>query len=838
MYLSNALAICCRRAAIVATWTLLLFGQIEALEAQTAYFQNGCKVGPNYRRPVAPVAPGWIDEGNPHVNTWASREQLWWVSFNDPTLNALIQSAYAQSLTLRSAGMRVLQARAQRDIAHGDLFPQLQEGFGAYNRIAESLEVANRSATNQRFFDDWIFGGRLAWELDFWGQFRRNFAAADARLDAQLEDYDDVLVILVADVASAYIDYRTFEQRLVYARQNQKIQSESVRLARIKVDAGTRESDLDLPQAQADLANVEALIPDLELGRRQSMNRLSVLLGMPPADLANMLGTRVIPVPPANLALGIPADLLRQRPDVRRAERDLAAQCEEIGIAVADLYPHISINGTIFVNSEKFSNLFTPRSWGGAVGPSFRWDILNYGRLMANVRLQEARFNELIYDYQHKVLTANEEVENAVASFLYSHQKTNAFQTGATVSIDAVGIGTKRYQDGVSDFNRLSNLQVELAQQQDSLAFSQGQIAQSWVDVYRSLGGGWQVRLVDAQPYRPGISDLPQPENGSDLPPNSVLPTPSKPDSTPAPSKPDSTPAPSKPDSTSAPSKPDSTPTPSNADSTPGDSTKSLLKFPQSVTKSEPAIGDQPKSTIMSRLAKAKTFILHPKTMLPKADVQKLAEGPNLEQPQLVAPEHIEPKSNWIDLVEVPPSAPKKMLSTRQQIGASSRNESALATATMSRPTLAVSKYRPTEMTEALPLHPTSSNLPATATISQPSFVQSNDEPIAPSEVGIGFSNRGEPAIPSMHTPIAQAPAGFNRVPSAQCPCGKRPISETSRPTPQTAQELAIQMVPIPYTDSQLTEMASTADDVPNNRSIPDVRSSRNPRVLNRTYVR
>ena len=179
---------------------------------------------------MAPVASGWIDEGNPHVSIWASREQLWWVSFNDPTLDALIQSAYSQSLTLRSAGMRVLQARAQRDIASGNLFPQLQEGFGAYNRIAESLQVANRSPNRNRFYNDWILGGQLAWELDFWGQFRRNLEASEDRLDAQLESYDDVLVILVADVATAYIDYRTYEQRLAYARQNLAIQTESVRL--------------------------------------------------------------------------------------------------------------------------------------------------------------------------------------------------------------------------------------------------------------------------------------------------------------------------------------------------------------------------------------------------------------------------------------------------------------------------------------------------------------------------------------------------------------------------------------------------------------------------------
>ncbi len=520
--------------------------------------------------------------------------------------------------------MRVLQARAQRDLASGNLFPQLQQGFGAYNRVAESAQVANRSPTQQRFFNDWILGGQLAWEMDFWGQFRRNLAAADARLDAQIEDYDDVLVILVADVATAYIDYRTFEQRLVYARQNLTIQEESVRLAQIKVKAGTRESELDLPQAQADLANIQALIPDLELGRRQAMNRISVLLGLPPADLTSMLGTNPIPIPPPDLALGIPADLLRQRPDIRRAERELAAQCEEIGIAVADLYPHISIDGTIFVNSEKFSNLFTPKAWGGAVGPSFRWDILNYGRLRANIRLQAARFNELIYNYQHKVLLANEEVEDAVASYLFSHQKALAFQTGADVSTGAVDVGTRRYRDGVSDFNRLSNLQVELARQQDALAFSQGQIAKSWVDVYRSLGGGWQIRLANAQPYMPGISTV-QPNRGDDLP---------------SPAR-----------GATAPPIPDPAPTDSDQSSSASPAAAAepaLLKYER----------QKSSATVLSRLTAAKNYLFRRKSTSANVSAQQLAQVPAFDFPEFLTPDGYLPDADWSDLVDSSPRTP------------------------------------------------------------------------------------------------------------------------------------------------------------------------------------
>lgn len=491
-------------------WAATVSVSLNAVGAE-GYVRNGFKVGPNYKRPAAPIAPAWIEGANPRVNGGCP-EALWWTSFNDPVLTSLIGTAYNQSLTLRAAGMRILQARAQRQLAVGNLFPQRQEAFGAYSRVAQSQEVANLNALNrQRFFDDWLVGGQFFWELDFWGRFRRSVAAADARLEAQVEDYDDVLLILVSDVASTYVEIRTLDQRLIFAHENFVIQRESVRLATAKVEAGARESELDLPQAKSNLAEVEALIPELQLQRRQAMNRLSVLLGMPPADLTNVLGAGNIPIPPAEIAVGIPADIIRRRPDVRRAERELAAQSEEIGIAVSDLYPHLSITGTIFFEAERFGDLFTHNAWGGAAGPSFRWDILNYGRLRANIRKEEARFGELLYNYQQTVLQANQEAENALALYLYNHQITASLKQGADASVEGVRIASTRYQDGVTDFNRLSNMQLFVTRQQDQLAVARGQIAQGWIDVYRSLGGGWQIRLTG--PTGPtGSTPLAQPE--------------------------------------------------------------------------------------------------------------------------------------------------------------------------------------------------------------------------------------------------------------------------------------------------------------------------------------
>ena len=464
------------------------------------YFRNGCKVGPQYRRPKASVAPAWIDSADPRIVSCSSCSNCgnayWWELLGDPVLSFLIESAYQQNLTVRAAGQRVLQARAQLDFFRGDLFPQEQSAIGQYNRIAESGEVANPGALgSNRYYDDWAVGGLLIWELDFWGRFRRAVDSAEALLDAEVEAYDDVLVILVADVASAYVDYRTANQRLEYARQNLEIQQENARISEEKFEAEATESQIDLPQAVSTLAETRALIPQLELDRRVALNRLSVLLGMPPTDLTEVLGPGEIPRPPAQLAIGIPADLLRQRPDVRQAERELAAQCEQIGIAVSDLYPHLTISGSIFWNADSFGDMFDGNALSGAVGPGFRWDLLNYGRLRANIRDQEARFNELLYDYQQSVLTANEEAENAVATYLFNQQRVEQLAEGADAAGEAVRITSTRYKEGVSGFNRLFNLQNLLTRQQDAYAVAQGDTLQGLIGIYRALGGGWQVRL-------------------------------------------------------------------------------------------------------------------------------------------------------------------------------------------------------------------------------------------------------------------------------------------------------------------------------------------------------
>lgn len=460
------------------------------------WVRNGFKVGPNYCRPQAPIASEWIDYRDPRVKSEPTDLSAWWKVFNDPVLNRLIEMSYEQNLSLREAGARVLAARAQRDFAVGNLFPQTQEAAGAYSRNKASQEQA-LGAPPEVWFSDWNAGFNLSWELDFWGRFRRAVESADATLDASIENYDDVLVILLADVATNYIQYRTFEQRLFYANANVEIQRKSYQLAKDKQEAGAT-TERDTQQAKQILEQTRALIPALEIGLRQTNNRLCVLLGIPPKDLADILSaTKDIPAPPLEVTVGIPADLLRRRPDVRRAERLVAAQSAQIGIAESEFYPHISLNGTIGVAADQFKELFdTPDSMTGSIGPSFRWSILNYGRLSANVRFQDARFQELAYAYQNSVLNAARETEDGIIAFLQSQEQTSRLLASVEAANRTVEITAEQYRQGAVDFTPLFLFQDTLTQQQDQLAVARGNIATSLITIYRSLGGGWDMRLT------------------------------------------------------------------------------------------------------------------------------------------------------------------------------------------------------------------------------------------------------------------------------------------------------------------------------------------------------
>jgi NodT family efflux transporter outer membrane factor (OMF) lipoprotein len=469
------------------------------------YVHNGFKVGPNYDRPPVPVAADWIDSSDARVRKTSEDLSTWWQVFKDPALDSLIGSAYQQNLPLREAGTRVLQARAQVGIAVGNFFPQTQQMKGEYAWNAISTEVANRAlaqvgtptgGTLKRFSGEWDYGFSLAWELDFWGRFRRAIESATASLDASVENYDAVLVTLLGDVATYYVQVRTFQQRIEYARANVQIQRETLRIAEGRFKAGTT-GELDVDQARSTLAQTEATIPALEISLRQANNQLCVLLGIPPEDLQRTIGPAPIPGAPADVAVGVPVELIRRRPDVRQAERLVAAQSAQIGVAEAALYPHVSIASETPLmfgySAEFFKNLFKPTAMVGSIGPSFTWDILNYGRLLDNVHAQEAGFQNLVATYQNTVLTAQQDVENGLVTFLKSQEEARFQAENVKYAEKAVKVALAQYQAGTIDFTRVTQLEQTLVTAQDLLAQAQGQIALGLIQTYRALGGGWEL---------------------------------------------------------------------------------------------------------------------------------------------------------------------------------------------------------------------------------------------------------------------------------------------------------------------------------------------------------
>jgi NodT family efflux transporter outer membrane factor (OMF) lipoprotein len=466
-----------------------------ALTVAIAIALGGCMIGPDYVRPPAPTPDEWREEPTNQMQRTPADLAAWWTVFGDPALDQLVETAYQQNPTLRAAGTRVLGALARRGIAIGQLFPQQQEAFGAYSRNQLSEHRANTGSGIENTFDDWQFGFDASWELDIWGRLRRGIEAEDAQVLASIATYDDVLVTLVSEVARNYVLLRTAEERLAVARANVRIQREGFDIADTRFKNGAV-TELDSAQAASLLRQTEAQIPALEALRRQAENTLCVLLGMSPQALTDVLGAeRPIPSAPAAIAIGIPADLLRRRPDVRRAERVLAAQSAEIGIAKSDLLPRLFLVGSISVAAEDFVDLYDKDSFQNFGGPSVRWSILNYGRIVNNVRVQDAAFQALIADYENAVLTAQGEVENAIAGYLGAERQRVQLEQSVAAASRAVNLSDLQYREGAVDYTRVLNSQQFLVQTQDQLVTTKGTAAVDLIALYKALGGGWERRI-------------------------------------------------------------------------------------------------------------------------------------------------------------------------------------------------------------------------------------------------------------------------------------------------------------------------------------------------------
>jgi NodT family efflux transporter outer membrane factor (OMF) lipoprotein len=470
----------------------------------TLLMLGGCtKVGPDFVKPDAPVAEQWAEVGELQLEATESDHADWWLSFDDPVLNRLVDEAYNQNLTLQIAGLRIFEARAQLGLAIGSAWPQQQQATMDFTYNNPSDNTAGSAFLK----DTWNYntGLSIGWEIDFWGKFRRGIESADAALLSSIADYDTVLVSLTADVATAYVVVRTFEERLAIARDNVKIQERSLQIADVRFRNGAT-TELDVQQAKTLLRNTEATIPAFEAGLRQAENALSILLGRPPGYVRAVIGSEGrIPAPPAKVAVGIPADLLRRRPDVRGAELQAAAQSALIGVAKADFYPSVALLGTLGLAATENSTTtasgksgigewFTADSLTFTGGPAITWNIFNYGQISNNVRTQDARLQQLLVNYQNVVLRAAQEVENASIGFVRTQEQAGFLDDSVTAAKRSVDLAVIQYRDGAADYTRVLNSQQSLTVQQDQAAVTRGEIALNLVDMYKALGGGWQIR--------------------------------------------------------------------------------------------------------------------------------------------------------------------------------------------------------------------------------------------------------------------------------------------------------------------------------------------------------
>lgn len=459
---------------------------IITLSLLLAVLVSGCTtLGPDYSWPEASVESNWIEIEDPLISSDSPTDPKWWeTSFQDPDLTQLVETALHENLTLRSAGLRVLQSQQQLAIAIGNQYPQQQQVSGS----------ASRQKSSGVTFENYSLGFNVSWEIDFWGRFRRQVESAAAELDASVADYDGALISMVSQVAQNYILIRTYTDRLKVARKNIGLQESSLQIAKAKFNAG-EVSELDVDQAKTLLNNTKATVSSLEVSLQQFKNALAILLGKPPQEFNYLFDeTKGIPSVAPDIALGMPQDLIRRRPDIRTAERQLAAQSAQIGYAVTELYPHFSIGGSIGTNALNTNDLFDGDSQTWSVLGMFDWNIFNYGRLKSNVRLQDAIFQQLLVDYRNTVLQAQGDVENAIIAYLKTHEQLLSYRLAAAASQRAVDIATIQYQEGAVDFNTLITTLGANVQQQDLLASTEGSVATNLVQVYRALGGGWEIR--------------------------------------------------------------------------------------------------------------------------------------------------------------------------------------------------------------------------------------------------------------------------------------------------------------------------------------------------------
>ncbi len=465
------------------------------LSAALLLWLSGCTVlGPNHQTPEAQIPETWSKQDDKLFQKPSQEESIgWWKQFNDPVLDKLIQNAYEQNLSLRVAGLRIMEARAQLGFVKGTIYPQSQEMNG------NLVTIGTPGPVDDRYYNAVSVGFDAGWEMDFWGKFQRSIESADANLQSTMADYDDVLVSLTAEVARTYINICTLEERIRLAEKNTELQKGGLKLVQDQFDAGTV-TELDLLQAKTLMTSTQATIPNMQGALYTYKHALAVLLGILPDEIHNFLSkTTAIPLIDNEVVVNIPAELLRRRPDIRRAEMQTAAQSSQIGIARAELYPSFTLFGSLGWSANDMGNnsmgdIFSGNSFSFNFGPAFKWNLFNYGRLKNQVRIQDARLQQLITGYQQTVLGAAREVEDSMTSLVYAHKEAAFLRKGIATSKKSMELSMLQYEEGFVDYQRVLDSTRAMTQKQDQYANLQGKISTNVVGLYKALGGGWQIR--------------------------------------------------------------------------------------------------------------------------------------------------------------------------------------------------------------------------------------------------------------------------------------------------------------------------------------------------------
>jgi NodT family efflux transporter outer membrane factor (OMF) lipoprotein len=449
----------------------------------------GCTVGPDYHRQDANVPSSWVGKTEPIKDSPDYTElACWWTEFNDPNLSSLIERSIRTNLDLLAAQVRVQRARAARGISAGKRWPGANAG-GSYSR--GRIPIQGNPDADVPTRDLFQAGLDAAWELDVFGSIRRSVEAADADVQVAIEDHRDILVTLVSEVALNYIELRGFQQEIVIAENNLKAQQQTAELTHKKFQGGLI-GTLDVANADAQVATTASQIPRLEAAAQQTIYNISVLLGLEPAALLKELSPAdSIPFAPPQVPIGIPSELLRRRPDIRRAEAAIHSATARIGVATADLYPKFSLTGSVNFQNDQLHGLINSNNRFWTAGPAVDWQIFSAGRVRSSIELQKALQQESILAYQKTVITALADVENALIGYATEYERHQILTNAVIYNRKAVDSATQLYERGLADFLNVLVAQRSLFASEEALVQSTRSLSLNLVSLYKALGGGW-----------------------------------------------------------------------------------------------------------------------------------------------------------------------------------------------------------------------------------------------------------------------------------------------------------------------------------------------------------